>query len=267
MPYADCGDIQVYYEIKGRGPRLLYISGTAGDLRRPPNVLTSSFPDCFEVLGFDQRGMGQTDKPATDYTMRQYGDDAYNLLRAAGWDECFVVGVSFGGMVAQELAINHPDCVKKLVLVCTSSGGQGGSSFPLHEIQDMPLEEKIKFRMSITDVRHDEQWQKDNPEQFRELFDNGMAAASFASDEPGKVEGARRQLAARAKHDTYDRLPQLNMPVLVCGGNHDGQATPEVVKALADRIQGSELSFFDGGHMFIQQNPAAFEAITEFLAP
>ncbi|MGI9379652.1 MAG: alpha/beta fold hydrolase [Methyloligellaceae bacterium] len=265
MPFAECGDIQIYYETRGTGPRLLYISGTAGDLRRPPNVFTSSFPDRFEVLGFDQRGMGQTDKPSTDFTMRQYGDDAYHLLRAVGWEDCFVVGVSFGGMVAQELAINHPNCVKKLVLVCTSSGGPGGSSFPLHEIQDMPLEEKIRFRMSITDIRHDEKWQRENPEKFRELIDNAMAAAMFANDERGKSEGARRQLAARAKHDTYERLPHLNMPVLVCGGRHDGQAKPEVVKALSDRIPGAELANFDGGHMFIQQKPAAFEAIADFL--
>ncbi len=265
MPLAACGKIQIYYEIKGDGPRLLYISGTGGDLRRLPNVFTSVFPDHFETLSFDQRGLAQTDKPDEPYSMAQYGDDAAALLQAVGWNDCFVIGASFGGMVAQELALNHPELIKKLVLCCTSTGGAGGASYPLHELQDMSLEERIKFRLPINDKRLDEKWQQDNPDKFQELIEQGVKTAQFAADEPGKAIGSRRQLEARALHDTYDRLPELKMPVLVCGGRYDGQAEPEVVENLAKRIPGAKLDFFEGGHFFLQQDPTAPKEIIKFL--
>ncbi len=265
MPFTVCGDITLFYDIKGQGPRLLYISGTGGDLRRPQNALTSSFPESFETLSYDQRGLAQSDKPDTPYSMAQYGEDAAKLLDVVGWEDCFVMGISFGGMVAQELALRHPERVKRLVLGCTSSGGAGGSSYPLHELQNMPLEEKIKFRMSKNDRRLDDKWRQENPEEFQKEIDKALATAKFAADDPGKAMGSRRQLEARALHDTYDRLPELRMPVLVCGGRYDGQAEPEVVKNLAGRIASSEISFFEGGHFFLQQDPAAAQKITEFL--
>ena len=265
MPFAACGDINIYYDVKGVGPRFLYISGTGGDLRRPQNALTSSFPDHFETLSYDQRGLAQTDKPDRAYTVAEYGEDAANLLDVVGWEDCLVMGISFGGMVAQELALNHPERVKKLVLGCTSSGGAGGSSYPLHTLQDMPLEEKIVFRMSKNDKRLDEKWQQENPEKFQEQIDKAIETAKFAADDPGKAMGSRRQLEARAEHDTHERLPELNMPVLVCGGKYDGQAEPEVVENLAARISGAELAYFEGGHFFLQQDPEAAKKITEFL--
>ena len=265
MPITACGDLNIYYEIKGDGPRLLYISGTGADLRRTPNVFTSIFPDHFETLSFDQRGLAQTDKPDEPYSMAQYGEDAAALLDAVGWNDCYVIGASFGGMVAQELALNHPNRIKKLVLCCTSTGGAGGASYPLHELQDMALEEKIKFRLPINDRRLDEKWQRENPEKFQELFEQGLKAAQYAADEPDKTVGGRRQLEARVNHNTYDRLPELQMPVLVCGGRYDGQAEPEVVENLAKRIPGAELAFFESGHFFLQQDPAAPKKIIEFF--
>jgi 3-oxoadipate enol-lactonase len=265
MPFTVCGNINIYYDIKGTGPRFLYISGTGGDLRRPQNALTSAFPNHFETLSYDQRGLGQTDKPDRPYNMAEYAEDVANLLDVVGWEDCLVMGISFGGMVAQELALRHPGRVKKLVLGCTASGGVGGSSYPLHKLQDMPLEQKIKFRMSKNDKRLDEKWQRENPEKFQDLFELAVETGKFAADEPGHAMGARRQLEARAEHDTYDRLPELKMPVLVCGGKYDGQAESEVVENLADRITGAELAFFEGGHFFLQEDPSAAKKITEFL--
>ena len=266
MEFTQANGVRICYAIAGAGPRLLYIGGTAGDLRKKPNVLNSPAPARFTVLAFDQRGLGQTDKPDAPYTMAMYGDDAAALMDALGWDNAHVIGVSFGGMVAQELALRHPKKVDRLVLCCTSSGGAGGSSYPLHELGDLPLDERVRRSISRNDLRRDEAWQCNNVAQYAKLFEDGVASANFAADEPGHEMGARHQIEARATHDTWDRLPEIKMPVLVCGGRHDGQATPEVVRNLAGRIPGAELAFFDGGHLFLNEDKAAWPAVMRFLA-
>jgi 3-oxoadipate enol-lactonase len=102
VAFVEVGDLQIYYERAGAGPRLLYISGTGGDLRRRPSVFERPIAQHFEIVSYDQRGLGQTAKPDRDYTMAEYAEDAVGLLDALGWDRCHVMGVSFGGMVAQE---------------------------------------------------------------------------------------------------------------------------------------------------------------------
>ena len=259
------GNIDICYGYAGTGPKLLYIGGTGADLRRRPNALTSPLVNGFEILSFDQRGLGQSDKPDEPYTMADYGDDAAGLLDAVGWENCFVIGVSFGGMVAQELAIRHPEKISKLVLCCTSTGGEGGSSYPLHEIQDLPVADQIAFRLSRNDLRIDEAWIASNAEAYEEMFDKAKALAAVGADDPRRKVGSRRQLEARAGHDTWDRIQNLSLPVLVCGGKFDGQASTDVVENLARRIPGAELKFFDGGHLFLQQDPMAFDAIKAFF--
>ena len=131
MPFVAVRDINVYYELAGVGPRLLYINGTGGDLRRKPNVFDSPLADQFTILSYDQHGLGQTDRPETPYTMADYAEDANALLRALGWERCLVMGVSFGGMVAQEFAVRYPERIEKLILACTSSGE---NSAPWHRL-------------------------------------------------------------------------------------------------------------------------------------
>jgi 3-oxoadipate enol-lactonase len=83
--------------------------------------------------------------------------------------------------------------------------------------------------------------------------------------EAGRAEGARRQLAARALHDTWDRLGNIACPVLIAGGRYDGQAPPARQEAMASRIRDARLRLFEGGHRFLQQDPAALPAIIAFL--
>jgi 3-oxoadipate enol-lactonase len=198
--------------------------------------------------------------------MADYADDAAALLSALGWDGAIVVGVSFGGMVAQEIALRHPELVQRLVLCCTSSGGGGGSSYPLHDLPDLAPEALARFRMSIMDKRRDEVWHAARPDEAAAVLKPMVAAMLARQADPVAGAGFRRQIEARAGHDTYDRLPELNVPTLVCGGRYDGQAEPAVVTALAKRIPDAELEFFEGGHAFLAQDPAAWERIGAFLA-
>jgi 3-oxoadipate enol-lactonase len=195
--------------------------------------------------------------------MADYADDAARLMDALGWDNAHVVGVSFGGMVAQEFVLRHPARITKLVLCCTASGGAGGASFAYHELPAMSADDMAALKVRIADTRRDDAWITAHPGEYRML--HGFAAADPYRDEPGHVEGAARQIAARAGHDTWDRLPRIACPTLVMGGKYDGIAPPDVVSALARRIPGAGLRFFEGGHLFMLEDKTAFTAIADFL--
>jgi 3-oxoadipate enol-lactonase len=263
VPFADVGGVNLYYETEGAGPRVLFISGTGDDLRHRPTPRTGVLAESFEVLCFDQRGLGQSDVPPGPYSMAQYGDDAAALLDAVGWDDCMVVGVSFGGMVAQELTLRHPAAVRRLVLACTSAGGAGGASYPLQTLLDVEAGEQATQRMTLLDTRWDEEWQAANADMVR-LVTEGMGQRNWA--DPEATRGLRLQLEARSHHDTSSRLGAIACPTFVCGGRFDGIAPQANSEFLASHIPGARLELFDGGHIFFMQDPAAWPAIVTFLS-
>ena len=263
MPFTRVNGLNLYFERAGSGPPLLFISGTGGDLRVKPNVFDGPLARAFDLLAYDQRGLGQTGKPDVPYSMADYADDAAALMADQGWDKALVIGVSFGGMVAQELALRHPARVARLVLACTSPGGAGGASFPFHEIEDLKGEARARHMIPISDTRRDAAWAAANPDQYAMFV--ALAAADPYADEPGHAMGAHRQLAARKDHDTWDRLPDIACPTLVAAGRFDGVALPATQEKMAARIPGAELRFFDGGHMFMIQDRAAVPAMIAFL--
>jgi 3-oxoadipate enol-lactonase len=261
VPFARANGSDLYYELAGAGERLLFISGTGADLRRSPRLTDGPSFSAFELLQYDQRGLGRSAVPAAPYTMADYADDAAGLLDAVGWDQCLVLGVSFGGMVAQELAIRHPERVRRLVLACTSAGGDGGASYPLHELVGLDAQASLATRFGLLDTRWDAAWRADNPEMV------AMIAEGFQLGGPdgGPGEGPLRQLEARSHHDTSARLGQIGCPTFVCGGRYDGIAPPANSEFLAAKIPGAALTLFDGGHIFFMQDPAAMPAVLDFL--
>ncbi len=265
MPFISVRDIQMYYEIHGTGPPLLSISGTGGDLRRSPNIFEMPIARHFKILAYDQRGLGQTSRPDIPYSMADYADDADGLLRAIGWDSCLVMGISFGGAVAQEFALRHPNRVERLVLACTSSGGAGGSSYPLQRLVHLSLEERARRVVILSDTRRNAEWREENPEQLHALVEETLKGLRVGSDEQGRQAGLYRQLEARSHHDTYDRLVNLHMPVYICGGRYDSIAPPANLEAMKKQIPGAHMELFNGGHLFFIQDPRAFERIAAFL--
>lgn len=280
MPYTKCGDVILYHERAGSGPRLLFIGGTGGDLRQKPGVFEGPLAKHFDLLSFDQRGLGRSERPVGPYRMHHYADDAAALLEAVGWDNCCVMGVSFGGMVAQELAIRHPRRIQRLALACTSSGGKGGASFPLHEFQDLSPADRALKTIQVADTRYGADWVVANPDKAGKMRDFYLARAAIAApDDPERdaliaaagrdqvdvAEGQRLQLEARRDLDTHARLGEINIPVFICGGEFDGIAPPANQRALEAAIPNSHLNLYKGGHLFLVQDPRAFKAITEFL--
>ena len=262
MPIETVGDIKICYERQGTGPRLLYISGTGADLRNRPGVFDGPLARAFDVLAFDQRGLGRTSKPDKPYTMSDYADDAARLMDHVGWRHARVLGISFGGMVAQELALRYPAKVDRLVRAGTSPGGAGEPSYPLHQLQDMEPAERARFMIGISDTRRDQAWAKANPAEVDTLV--AMSMDGFAG-EPGRATGARRQLEARAGHDTWERLGDIGCPTMIAAGQYDGIATTRAQENMASRIHGADLRYFDGGHLFMLQDRSAFPAMIEFL--
>ena len=264
MPFLTVNNIQLYYEILGKGPRLLYISGTGADLRNKPNIFDTPLANNFEILSFDQRGLGQSNRPDICYSMEDYADDAAALLKTLDWEGCNVIGVSFGGMVAQELALRHAHCVGRLVLCCTSSGGAGGHSYLFHKMTNLSDDEFSSLSVAINDTRQDAKWQKQNVDNYQEILTQ-RSSRNAGSGELNREVGAKRQLEARIDHDTYDRLPLITHQVLLAGGRFDGVAPPKNLEAIHQQLIQSEIRFYEGGHDFYNHNPLAFQDINLFF--
>ncbi|MBV1877135.1 MAG: alpha/beta hydrolase [Pseudomonadales bacterium] len=266
MPFTSNTPIKIYYEMLGEGLPLLFISGTGGDLRSKPNVMNGPLPTANKVVAYDQRGLGQTEKPGAEYTMAQYADDAAALMDELDWPQANIVGVSFGGMVAQHLVARHPGRIRKLVLCCTSPGGPELSSYPLHELpEDLDERQRISRLMSINDTRHDTAWQVANAAKVEQLIDNAIAMRHEDQQLKAFKTGARKQLIARSHHDAVLGLTDITMPTLICAGRYDALAPLNNQHVMAEKIPNSQLEWFEGGHMFLIQDKAAWPTINTFL--
>jgi 3-oxoadipate enol-lactonase len=186
------------------------------------------------------------------------------LLDALAIDRCHIVGVSFGGMVAQEFVLRHPSRVDRLVLACTASGGLGGSSWDLQELQGLAGDDRLRAWLPKLDARNNVTTSPWTIAPGLAAFLAGHAARPPLS--PEATAGQRRQLGARQGHDTWDRLPSIAVPTLCIGGRFDGQAPPQNLERLASRIPGAKLVFCEGGHIFFAQDPAAWPAVVAFLS-
>jgi 3-oxoadipate enol-lactonase len=270
MSIVAINGIDVYYEVHGSGtadgsadaPWVLNIGGTGGDLRQ-------TFPDRsplnaeFRVVSYDQRGLGQTAKPEIDYTMADYTDDAAGLIDEVIGGPCHVVGTSFGGMVALNLAIRRPDLVDRLVLLVTSPGGDH-ASYRLSELESMAPIDVFPIRMRLLDRR----WDPDADEPIPGLgpIYDFIVAQRNAVLTPDVAAGLSRQLAARDGHDVVDQLRSIEHETLICAGRYDDLAPVTNSEFLADHMANARLEVFEGGHMVMFQDRRVWPTVIEFLA-
>ena len=235
---------ELYVEVAGDGPPLLDLSGSGSALNALTSPAASPLNGSFTVAGYDHRGLGRSTSQDRTLTMDDFAADGFAVADALGWREFALMGTSFGGMVAQQMAVAQPARVTRLVLACTSSGGAGGSSYPLHTRPD-PAE-----LMALIDSR---------PEVATAL------ATLISGREVPREPAFERQLQARAGHDVWDSLPSVTAPTLVTCGRHDALAPPENGRAIASRIPDARLETFEGGHAFLYQDPRAWPAVLDFL--
>jgi pimeloyl-ACP methyl ester carboxylesterase len=261
MPVSEVNGVELYWERSGSGGRLLFCNGS-GSTMADARPLLDRLADRFDVLAWDYRGFGCSAAVARSYRMADVAADALGLLELVGWSTCRVVGVSLGGMVAQELAVTDPDRVQRLALACTSPGGEGGSSYPLQKLLALPLEERTAAGLKLADNRWDERWLDSHPGD-RALAE--LLAARQPRRDPASARARRAQLLARADHDVWDRLHAITCPTLVAYGRYDAIAPAQNSVAIASRIPGADLRGYEGGHMFLFQAPAAMPELVTFL--
>src|SRR4030095_12933694 len=194
MPTVVANGIELYYERRGSGPRLLFFNGSGATLTTSAPLIWS-FADRFDVVAHDQRGLGRTEIPPGPYAMADYARDAAALLDHLGWATCRVIGVSFGGMVAQEFAVTWPQRGERLALLCTSPGGVGGASYPLHELAVLPPDERAAVGLRILDTRFTPEWLAAHASDraLVEMMAARTTVPKAAQEAPGQTEHTARR--------------------------------------------------------------------------
>lgn len=257
MSFFTSRGFPIHYEMVGSGSRVLFFNGSGASIEvsRPLIDLLAAH---HTVLVHDQRGLGLTGVPEGPYEMADYAADATALLEHVGWDRTMVFGISFGGMVALEFAVTHPAIVERLYLACTSSGGDGGSSYPLHELALRTEEERRAMYPTLVDTRFDADWLRDHPNDAALLAPRPAPTGRAA-------QGNGWQLDARSRHDVWNRLGAIDCPTFVASGRFDGIAPLDNGEKLAQAVSGARFEAYDGGHMFLFQDRRAFADLREFL--
>jgi 3-oxoadipate enol-lactonase len=240
MPTAKVGDINLYYEDQGKGEVLVLIPGIGCNstywFRQIP-----VFSKGYRVIAIDNRGVGRSDKPEIPYTMGMLAADIAGLLDSINVEAAHVFGHSMGGMIAQHFALGYPKRVQTLILGATVCGGP-------HWIQGT-LEEAFQAFQApnhLQNLTPREICQEALSFEFtKEFIDNNPALIERHIIErtryPAPPYVGAMQGQAIAGHNTYDRLPEINMPTLVIAGDADGLISVENSRLLASRIPNAEL--------------------------
>lgn len=265
MPLIATARVALYAEEHGAGPRVLMLGGSGYDLRKAPTGFDTRLGETCHMLAFDARGHGRSEKPEVTPTMADFADDAAALMDAVGWERAHVVGYSFGGMVAQHMALRHPTRIERLVLAATTPGGAGGSSFPLHTLIGLTPHERVLRTLPISDTRVSDAAIAHPDEALAKRIAFLTKYNALHMDEPGAAEGAARQLEARSHHDCWDALPRITHETLVCGGLYDNLAPRAAVKNLAGRLPNATLRWYPGSHAFLIETPAYWADVSDFV--
>jgi pimeloyl-ACP methyl ester carboxylesterase len=254
--------VELAYQLRGSGAPLVMIHGAQGDQTMFADLASVCAAD-FRVLTFDQRGSGLSEKPDTDYSIAMLADDTAALMDHVGFARAHVIGMSMGGMIAQELALRHPGKVAALVLGCTTPGGPhqvpvaGDAMAAAYSLAPMPPEERGKALAQAV-------YSKGHLERHPEII---AAMIEARRNRPIDPIALGHRMNALSRHDTYDRLPKINCPTLVITGKDDALISWENSRILAERIPGARLEVLDpAGHCFwLERAEDSRAAILQFL--
>ena len=264
MPKIRVNEINMYYEIHGEGFPLVMIMGLGADVTWWEPELIEGFARKFKTIIFDNRGAGRSDKPAIDYSIKMFADDTRGLMRALGIDKAHVLGVSMGGMIAQELAINYPEAVEKLVLVVTTPGGPKTIPPTPKALAQLTMDrtgmKPEEIAEKIVETLFPEEYLSKHPEIAKEFAGRTMKYMI-------PPDAYLRQLNAVLNFNAYDRLDRIKAPTLIVMGGKDIIVPPGNGRLLAERIPNSRLVIFEeSGHGLIAQERDRFlKTVLEFL--
>ncbi|MCL5265776.1 MAG: alpha/beta hydrolase [Chloroflexi bacterium] len=260
MPKIRANGIDIYYEVYGAGEPLMLIMGLGADCRQWAFVLPA-LAQKYKVIVFDNRGAGQTDKPETPYSIPLFASDTAALLDALDIDKAHILGASMGGMIAQELAISHPERAQSLILACTFAKPDNMSRAIL-----------TTWRMVAERLGPQGLVKTMFPWGFTaDFYENHAAELEMAEGlflgNPQPLHAFLNQCDACLNHDTTARLPQISVPTLVMVAREDILTPPRLANVLYQSIPGAKLAVLEsGGHVFLAEAPdKAAAAILEFL--
>lgn len=263
MPRVKVNDVELYYEQHGAGEPLLLIEGigyaTWMWYRQVPELSQH-----YRVIIFDNRGVGDSDKPDEPYSIQMMADDAAGLLKALGVLKAHILGASMGGYIAQAFAIDYPEMTDKLILACTSFGGVNAVPAPLETVMAM----FNKVGDTPEDVILGAMAPAFTPEFMEQEKEEVAKIVRWRLEKPTPGYAWMHQLNAVASANLEDQVTRITAPTLILSGAEDRVVPVENSKLLHDKIQGSVLKIFpETGHLFFIEKYREFNAaVQEFLS-
>jgi 3-oxoadipate enol-lactonase len=257
MPTVQVGEIELDYERGGSGPPLLMIMGRSGTYAHWEPTFLADLQRDFETIVYDHRGVGASSRlqEGTGLTIRQMAQDASGLLSALAIDSAHVLGISMGGMIAQELALAEPERIRTLALGCTYCGGPGSAHTSpavvervLAAVQSGDRERVIRAsweaNVSPTFAADEDAWQR-----FRAIGMSRRVALPVIA----------AQTQACIQHDTSTRLGEIALPTLVIHGTVDEILPVVNGHMIAELIPHAHFELFeDVGHLFFWERSERF---------
>jgi 3-oxoadipate enol-lactonase len=230
MPKVTVEDGEIYYEAHGQGQPFIFFSETACDGEIWKLFQVPEFSKDHTVIVHDYRGTGRSTKPSVDYSTRMFCDDAVVVLDDLNVKDAIVLGHSMGGRVAQLLALEYPERVKKLILASTGASFPGAVGLPLTMCKEMIEWGYEKYvREHTIQVGFTAEFAQNHPDRMDAFFRVRLANL-------GPVEFYLRHVLARQGHDTSGRLKDIRVPTLVTVGEQEGDPRAVMTHRMSSEI-------------------------------
>jgi len=266
MPSVDASGTELHYLRAGEGEPLLLIQGMSATHLTWGRPFLDELEGSFDCIVFDNRGMGLSGPAEMPFTIADMAADTVGLLDALGLETAHVVGISMGGMIAQELALAHPERIRTLTLGATYCGGPEGTLMAPEDLQMLGA----AMASGDPDQVFRAMWEINLSPRFREDDSRFAAFAEMGAALPAPKEVILQQMRACGAHDTSQRLGTIELPTLVVHGDVDRLLGPGNGRQIASLIPAARLEMLEGiGHMFWWEQPSrSAELIREHaLAP